>query len=146
MRSRTDDTLRYVQFLARRFDKQDVKAVTLIILFDLGMVTGNDGFEYLRAAIELKCTRAARTVTKGIYPVISNIYDASDSWRPVEQAIRRSIKVAWKERDEELWELFFPQRKGKKPKCPSNKEFIARISCIIELWQSCKEAGYERIE
>ena len=28
----------------------------------------------------------------------------------------------------------------------TNKEFIARIACIIELWQSCKEADYERVE
>lgn len=145
MRCRTDDTLRYVQFLARRFDKQDVKAVTLIILYDLGILPSNDGFEYLRRAIEIQHARSARTVTKGIYPVISNIYDASDAWKPVEQAIRRAIKTAWNERDEEIWNLFFPPRKGKKPKCPSNKEFIARISCIIELWQSCKEAAYERI-
>lgn len=146
MRSRTEETLKYVQFLARRFDKQDVKAVTLIILFDLNIQSSNDGFDYLRRAIEMQHARSARTVTKGIYPAISYVYEAGDSWKAVEQAIRRAIKAAWNERDEEVWNLFFPPRRGRKPKCPSNKEFIARISCIVELWQSCKEADYERIE
>lgn len=146
MRSRTDDMLKYVQFLARRFDKQDIKAVTLVILIDLNFQPSNDGFSYLRRAIEMEFADPARTVTKGIYPAISRIYDADDSWKPIEQAIRRAIKTAWNERDEDVWDLFFPPRQGKKPKCPSNKEFIARISCIIELWQSCKEASYEKIE
>lgn len=146
MRCRTDETLRYVQFLARRFDKRDVKAVTLIILYDLNIMPSNDGFEYLRRAIEMQHARSVRTVTKGIYPLIASIYDTNDSWKAVEQAIRRAIKTAWNERDEEVWNLFFLPRKGRKPKCPSNKEFIARIACVIELWQSCKEADYEKIE
>lgn len=146
MRSRTDETLRYVQFLARRFDKRDIKAVTLIILFDLNVQPSCEGFGYLRKAVEMELGSPARTVTKGVYPMISFIYDGNDSWKPVEQAIRRAVKAAWNERDEEIWNLFFPPRKGKKPKCPSNKEFIARIACIIELWQNCKEADYERIE
>ena len=66
--------------------------------------------------------------------------DAIDSWRCVDQAIRRAIKTAWNEQDPEIWNLFFPRI----PHCPSNKEFIARIACIVELWQCCKEADYER--
>lgn len=143
MRNRTDETLRYIQFLARHFDKQDVRAVTLIILIDLNLRPSNDGFMYLRRAIEIEHSVPTRSVTKGIYPAIAGIYDANDSWKPIEQAIRRSIKEAWNERDEEVWELFFPLHVGKRAKCPSNKEFISRISCIIELWQSCKEAVYE---
>lgn len=146
MRCRTDDTLRYVQFLARRFDKQNVKAVTLIILFDLDIVPSNEGFEYLRKAIEMGLANSNIAVTKELYSTVSRIYDGNGIWAPVEQAIRRAIQAAWNERDEETWDLFFPPRQGKKAKCPSNKEFIARIACIIELWQSCKEADYERIE
>ena len=146
MKSRTDDTLKYVQFLARRFDKQDIKAVALIILYDLNMQPSNEGFVYLRKAIETECANSGSTATAGIYPMIDSICGLSDGWKPVDQAIRRTIRTAWNERDEETWELFFPMAKGRIPRCPSNKEFITRISCIIELWQSCKEADYERIE
>lgn len=145
MRSRTDETLKYVQFLARRFDKQDVMAVTLIILYDLDVQPSHDGFTYLRRAIEMQHACSARPAAKGMFPAVSYVYDAGDSWKAVEQAIRRAITAAWKERDEEVWNLFFPPRRGRKPKCPSNKEFITRISCMIELWKSCKEADYERI-
>lgn len=146
MRCRTDDTLRYVQFLARRFDKQDVKAVALIILFDLDIGPSNEGFDYLRKAIEMGIARSNMAVTKELYSMISQTYGGYGLWAPVEQAIRRAIQTAWNDRDEETWDLFFPPRRGRKGKCPSNKEFIARIVCIIELWQSCKEADYERIE
>jgi len=144
MRSRTDETLKYVQFLARRFDKRDTKAVALIILIDLNVQPSNEGFGYLRKAIEMGLNNSGRTITKGNYPAISLFFDGNDTWGPVEQAIRRAIKTAWDERDEEVWNLFFPPKKGRKTQCPSNKEFIARISCIIELWQSCEEADYER--
>ena len=143
MKCRTDDTLRYVQFLARRFDKHNIKAVILIILFDLGFTLSNDGFEYLRAAIETHYSKTASSTIKEIYPAISHINDGH-SWHYIDQAIRRSIRLAWNGRDGETWELFFPLSNQAKSNCPSNKEFIARISCIIELWQSCEEADYER--
>ena len=144
MKCRTDDTLKYIQFLARRFDKQDIKAVTLIILYDLGFPAGNDGFVYLRRAIEIQSARNVPIITQGLYYAISLSHDTGDSWQYIDQAIRRAIKFAWNNRDPEIWELFFPSTTSSSPKCPSNKEFIARISCIIELWQSCKEANYER--
>ena len=144
MRCRTDETLKYVQFLARRFDKQDINAVILIILFELGFSPSNDGFGYLRRAIELQYAKSATTVTKGIYLLISYSDQEADSWQYVDQAIRRAIKATWSERDPEIWDLFFPPHDGRIPQCPSNKDFIARISCIIELWQSCKEVDYER--
>lgn len=144
MKCRTDDTLRYVQFLARRFDKHNIKAVILIILFDLGFTLSNDGFEYLRAAIETHYSKTASSTIKGIYPTISHINDDAHSWHYIDQAIRRAIRLAWNGRDPEKWELFFPLSHQAKANCPSNKEFIARISCIIELWQSCEETDYER--
>lgn len=144
MKSRTEETLRYVQFLARRFDKRNVNAVTLLILYDLGFTPSMDGFEYLRAAIEGHLTRRSPFIIKGIYPSITSIQDDDDSWQYIDQAIRRAIKAAWDTREYELWERFIPFSSRKKAKCPSNKEFIARISCIIELWQGCKEADYDR--
>lgn len=144
MRCRTDDTLRYVQFLARRFEKRNIRAIVLMILYDLGFDPSNEGFGYLRMAIEMQCAEMAFTVTKGIYPAISRIVDDGNSWKYIDQAIRRAINTAWKEREPEKWELFFPASGGRVPKCPSNKVFIARIACIIELCQSCKEAGDER--
>ena len=144
MKCRTDDTLNYVQFLARRIDKQDIPAFILLILFDLGIALDNEGFFYLRRAIELQYAKTDPAYAMGIYHTLSHSFDSGDSWESVAQAIRRVIKTAWAMRDPEIWDLFFPPRRGVKPKCPSNKEFIATISCIIELWQSCKEVAYEK--
>ena len=144
MRCRTDETLRYVQFLARRFDKKDINAVILIVLFDLGFSPSSDGFGYLRRAIDLCHANSSTAITKGIYPQIIYSDGETESWGYVDQAIRRAIKTAWSEQDPEIWNLFFPPYHGKISLCPSNKEFIARIACIVELWQCCKEADYER--
>ncbi len=144
MKSRTDETLKYVQFLARHFDRLDVNALTLAILYDLGFTSGNDGFLYLRQAIEFQYAHAASVFTTTVYLRISRIHNAGESWEFVEKAIHRAIVAAWEIGDSELWNLFFPPRRGRAQNCPPNKEFIARISCIIELWQSCKEAAYER--
>ena len=144
MKCKTDDTLKYVLFLARHFDKQNIRAVTLVILFDLGFTPSNDGFGYLRQAIEMQYSKTTPTIIKWMYPLISASSETTDSWQYIDQAIRRAIKAAWDERDPELWCLFFPSNHNGIPKCPSNKEFISRISCIIELWQNCKEVNYER--
>lgn len=143
MKSRTDETLSYVQLLARHFDKQDVAAVTQVILYDLDIIPGIDGYIYLRQAIIMYHAWSVEIAKKMVFPKISYPYDAGDSKDLVEQAIRRCIHIAWEARDIETWNLFFPPRRGKVRKCPANKEFIARISCLIELWQSCKEATYD---
>jgi len=118
----------------------------VLILFDLDILPSNEGFEYLRKAIEIGLANSNIAITKELYSTVSQIYDGVGVWASVEQAIRRAIQTAWKNRDEEIWNIFFPPRRGKKAKCPSNKEFITRITCIIELWQSCKEADYEKNE
>lgn len=144
MKSRTDETLKYIQFLARHFETQDVNALTLAILYDLGFTASSDGFFYLRQAIELQHAHAASGLTKTIYPQIFRAHRSDNSWEPVDKAIHRAIETARYVGDAELWDLFFPPCRSKKSVCPPNKEFIAGISCIIELWQCCKEAAYDR--
>lgn len=144
MRCRTDEMLQYVQFLARRIDRDNTKAFVLLLLVELGFAAGNDGFMYLRRVIEVQSMSHAPMIIKGLYPGVSFGKDAPDSWHYVDQAIRRSIHAAWEMRDPEIWNLFFPPGKGGISRCPSNKEFIARMVCIVELWQSCKEVDYDR--
>lgn len=144
MVSRSDETLKYVQFLARRLDIQNVRAVVLAILFDLGFKTSSDGFAYLRSCIELQCTRSLVKVSKDVYPVVSQIYNAGEDGRNVDQAIRRAIRYAWKYGDREIWKICFPKC-VKWGKAPSAKEFIADMCAIVELMQGCKEVGYEEI-
>ncbi len=145
MRSNTDAVLTYVQLLARHFRKDDINAAIVIILFDLGLPSDMEGFLYLRAAIALYHAKTATSMVKGIYPIIAQDHYDNHSWQYIDQAIRRVIQSAWDAREEDTWELFFPSSTRRKTKCPPNKVFIARISCIIELWQSCKEVDYERL-
>ena len=144
MRCRTDETLRHVQFLTRRINKEDISSVILIILIEMGFSPHHDGFVYLRKCIEMNLEDPRRMVTKDLYPCVAKFFGCYD-WRTIEQAIRSTIKCGWDTRNEELWESFFPIGRDGKLKCPSNKEFIAKVTCILELWLSCEEASYERI-
>lgn len=141
MRFKTDETLKYVLLFSRIFDKQDVQSVMLVILLDLGFHPGNDGFRYLQSAVELWRAESMPSLSKDIYPAISRRFHAGEGWKHVEQAIRRAITAAWNERDAKTWSIFFPEHVG----CPTNKDFIARLACIIELWQNCKEVSHERV-
>lgn len=145
MKFRTEELLRYLQLMARIFYEEDVTAVASVLLIDLGIRTDTNGFHYLRKAIEMYHAEPTANLTKGIYPEISRFYRAGDGWKPVEQAIRRSLKAAWNERDPEVWEILFPRTKGSRKRCPSNKYFIAQITCIIELYQHCREVSHESV-
>lgn len=137
-----DKTLKYVLFLTRRFDENDVESAILAILLELGFSTQSDGFYYLRAAILLKYRNQNQRIVKMLYPAVGKGYDPAVGSLQVEQAIRSAISAAWDTRDEEEWGCFFPGHKETKK--PSNGEFISRIACILELWHSCcKEVCYE---
>lgn len=140
---RIDETLCYIQFMARHFDKSDVNAVAQAILCDLGITTKMDGFTYLRQAILIYHAWSVELAKNKVFPKNTCPFDAGDDRTMIDQAIRRCIGYAWDLREPEIWDLFFPVQRGKICKCPSNKEFISRISCLIELWQSCKEATYD---
>ena len=144
MRSRTSDTLKYAQFLARRYNKQDIKTSVLIILLELGFEPAQEGFSFLRNAIARHYELTVESLRLRKFTVITLYGEDCDAWKSIDQAIRRAIHAAWEEQDNPKWAMVFPPGR-RRSGCPSNKEFIAQVSCVVELWHDCKEAGYERI-
>lgn len=138
-----EGTLDHALFLARHLNNCDLQCKALVVLLDLGIPTDRDGFQYLKNAIVCYYRMPRQMITKDIYLEVGRLYDPKAGVKQVENAIRRVIVDAWHERDDEVWGCYFPRRNGTVKK-PSNREFISRVACFMELWQGCcKEAVYE---
>lgn len=138
-----NETLRYVISLADDVRKGVVPAAILAVLIELGFRAHMDGFVYLRSAILIKVQKPGLRLT-AIYQEMLEVSADAGSDGVIEQAIMTSINSAWDERDAEVWEYFFSERRMGKQGRPTNKEFICQIACFIELWNShCKEGCCE---
>lgn len=138
-------TLIHAKTIARHLNKSNPEYVALAVLLELGVPTRRDGFYQLLNAIVLFCKDPTRAFFKDIYPAVGKMCGADEDPDQVDQAIRQAISVAWKNRDEEVWAIYFPAgRKGAVQK-PSNTEFISRIGWFIKLFQGCyREVDYAK--
>lgn len=116
--------------------KGDVPAAILLLLMELGFQTHTDGFGYLRKAIFLKYNNPGMRMSAIVQEIVKMSDDAVGT-KQIEQAICSAIETAWADRDEEKWGLIFYDKLEK----PTNKVFVARIACIMELWNSCREVS-----
>lgn len=133
-----NDALKYVALLSRHLNKNDVWSVVSLILLDLGFLINHDGTKYLRKAILLYMQYPERTLMKVIYADVGRSYAPRVKVKSVEHAMRYAMDEAWK-CNGERWSALFPVGEDGKVKHPTNSEFIARIACLIEVWQACKE-------
>lgn len=100
----------------------DAQAAIHAHLLKLGFSPKLDGFRLLQIGIPLYAQDPDQLIVKELYPSIGNLAGCrKDS---VEQSIRRAISAAWKNRDDSVWQIYFPNSR----KCPTNKEFITTLS------------------
>lgn len=144
MVSTIDETLEHVLLLARHLRKCDVSGVIIVMLMELGVPTKCIGFEFLKRAILLVYQDPTRALSKDIYQEITVLY-SQNSEEQVDQAIREVIGKAWKTGSDDAWGWYFAYNGQKRPKKPTNAEFITRLARILELWNRIcdKEVCYE---
>lgn len=135
-----DKTLEHVLFLARRFNKSNIRQVVIILLMELGVPTQYDGFDYLVKAIILCIQDSALVMMKGLYSLIAEQYDREMDTHQIEQAIRSAIDGAWQKGNAEAWDLYFLSGQSHGARKPANAEFISRLARTIELWMGCCDA------
>ena len=136
-------TLEHAMFIARHLNHCDYSTVVTLVLYELGLAPRNDGFICLKKAIGLRLEYPTRNLKNDIYIELSVELDGVEDSGRIEQAIRRSITEAWKDRNEEVWSLIFPKTKNGNVERPSNGDFISRVAWFVELWQGCcKEVLY----
>lgn len=134
MQHTVNETLEYVISLTNHVRKGDVSAAILTLLVELGFQVHMDGVGYLRKAILLRCNDPDMRLSS-IYQEIVRLYGFALSCNQVEQAMVGAIEVAWKNRDSAMWRYFFYGVMEETK--PSNKAFVARIACFMELWRDC---------
>lgn len=109
--------------------RRDLRMAAAELLLALGISAGSKGYQYLREAIPRYVRDPQQMLTKELYPAIAKAYGAS--LPQVERAMRTAIERAWKNRDEQLWLRYFPNRGGN-PEKPSNWTFISRLAALLE--------------
>lgn len=96
--------------------------LTICMLHELCFAVHRFGYKQLCVAIPQYALDSSQSVTKNLYPYVAEYFDTD--WHAVEHSIRFAVQCAWKQRDPEVWNKYFPNSK----KAPSNKEFIATLA------------------
>lgn len=97
--------------------------LTRAILHELDVPVHQNGYVQLCIGLPYFAQKSKPTLSKELYPYIAEEFGGVSS-DDVESSIRRSIKSAWKNRDPEAWEKYFPKR----DRPPSNLVFIATLA------------------
>lgn len=125
-----DEAFRHLTQLAKRFQSWDRRTIVTAVLLELNMSPKRDGFNMLVHAVPMYLDRIQ--VMKGLYPKVAQIYGVSTD--QVEHSIRTAVAQAWKDRNEQVWNAYFPPGVNG-PERPSNGAFISRIAKLMELWE-----------
>ena len=139
-----EETLYHALFLAQHLSGADLQDGLVYVLYELDMPAHNIGYHYIRNAILLFFHDPIHVLLQGIYQSVIEKVNPSANYEQVEQSMRSVINHTYKNRDPQVWRIYFHTRGTQKPKRPSNYEFISQISNFMELWQACcKEVSYE---
>ena len=94
------------------------------LLIALGVPVKYRGYPYLREAILLIARKRDQSITKELYPTVAKIFDNRVDGQNVERAIRNAIDKAWANRDDRIWQMYFPPGRDGEISKPSNSQFI----------------------
>lgn len=107
-------------------DQQDIphspQQITAMHLNTLGF-SPSGGYEDLRLGAPLFAQDPTMPMNKVFYPAVANLRGRAN-WQQVEKAIRDAKQAAYRNRDDAVWQRYFPDTS----RCPRNREFIARIA------------------
>ena len=143
MGSTMEAALKHAKNRAQYLHKCSSSYIIHIALKELGIPSDCEGFQLAKNTTMLLVKRPMATLSNGLYEAAALLSDFDGEDKKVEQAIRRGIKFAWENRDENVWACYFPVGKAGRTACPSNREFLMAIVDFVELWKGfCEEAGY----
>lgn len=95
------------------------------VLLRLGLSRKLSGSRYLTHAIRYFSRNPAQMLTKELYGAVGQHFHASAA--QVERSIRTAISRAWENRDERVWQRYFPTGADGHVRRPTNGEFISRL-------------------
>lgn len=107
-------------------ESQDPESRVSSLLLALGIPTKLRGSTYLRQAIILYARDPLQSVTKMLYPEVAKRCGCAASH--VERCIRSAIDAGWKNRDDDIWKLYFRTDIAGEIMRPTNGTFISRLA------------------
>ena len=139
--------IRHAKFLAKHLNQCGSYYMVRLALKEIGMQSGKEGFEYSKNAVLMLMKNPFDTLKNGIYLAVGLLRNPPAGQDQVEQSIRFGIRTAWKNRNVEIWECYFPKGYPGSDTCPHNREFLMAIVDFVELWKvCCEEVCYETLE
>ena len=114
----------------RKSEKDPAVQVEKLLLL-LGARTKLGGYNCLACALVTMMQNPTQQITKELYPTVAKLCGGTIG--RVERAIRGVIVDAWNRRDEQIWQMFYPTGCNWKSKCPSNKDFLTKMTaCLLQ--------------
>ena len=107
-------------------------------LITLGIPVNYHGYGFLREAILRIAQKPDQGITKELYPAIAKMFGNNINEKNVERSIRNAIEQAWKVRDDQIWQQYFPRGKDGQIKRPTNGQFIYALADSLHLHRSAK--------
>lgn len=103
------------------------------ILKSLGVPAHIKGYHYLREGIVLSINDSSylNSLTKQLYPKIAETFDTTAS--RVERSIRHAIELSWERCPESNLEIYFGPTAILRDGRPSNGEYIAVVTDMINI-------------
>ena len=100
------------------------------MLLSLGVSLSGKNFACIHEALVYMTEHQNSFVTKELYPTVAARCGGTP--KRVEKAIRDAVEKAWKNRDERVWQLYFTYGRDGTILCPSNGEFLSRLSHYLQ--------------
>ena len=104
----------------------DTRTLVTNLLRSLGVPTKLHGYTYLREGILLMVKDPHQTITKELYPSVGTLCQCSAD--QVERSIRTAIKKAWLNREDSVWQAYFPPGPDGSIHKPTNADFLSRLA------------------
>lgn len=106
---------------------RDPQAQTRKHLDRLGIPPTRSGYKRLQVGVPLYAQDPEQSLHKELYPTVASLC-GNENWQQVESAMRVAIHGAWDDRDEAVWEEYFPGLR----KAPSNRKFLDTLAKRIQ--------------
>lgn len=113
-----------------RLQFEDPQQIVARHLENIKITVTLDGYHQLRVGLPLYAQDPGQTLSKEFYPAVAALCDISDG-RSVERSIRSAIDKAFSERNETVWNQYFPPNAKGHSHRPTNKEFLRRMAQIL---------------
>lgn len=132
-------TVARIRDLSRRLNPPlitapDPMAQVSNLLLSLSVPTRLSGYALAREAILLKARNPKYAITKELYPAVADVCGCERDH--VERCIRTAINIAWKHRDDRIWQLYFHPEPDGTIRRPTNGAFISRLADSLQLSQA----------